>query len=87
MAGELGTGPGTGQYAAHEGYGSDPAHGSGQQPADPYSGQYTDTPPGGVWVPQQRESEQYPPLPPEAPVQPAPYGNGYDTGQNDQYRY
>ncbi|MEV0022107.1 hypothetical protein AB0H45_07730 [Streptomyces atroolivaceus] len=82
-----GTDTGAGQYAAYDGYGNDPAYGAGQQPADPYSGQYTDTPPGGVWVPQQRESEQYPPMPPEAPVQPAPYGNGYDTGQNDQYRY
>ncbi|WP_203185693.1 hypothetical protein [Streptomyces pratensis] len=81
-------GTGTGQYAAYDGYGSDPAQGgAGQQPADPYPGHYTDTPPGGVWVPQQRESEQYPPLPPEAPVRPAPYGNGYDTGQNEQYRY
>ncbi|MER5555314.1 hypothetical protein ABT001_27220 [Streptomyces sp. NPDC002793] len=83
------TGPGTGQYATHDGYGNghDPSYGTGQQPVDPYTGQYMDTPPGGVWVPQQRESEQHPPLPPEAPVQPAPYGNGYDTGQNEQYRY
>ncbi|KPC80676.1 MULTISPECIES: hypothetical protein, partial [Streptomyces] len=80
---------GTGQYAEHDSYGNgyDPSYGTGEQPADPYAGQYTDTPPGGVWVPQQRESDQYPPLPPEAPVQPAPYGNGYDTGQNEQYRY
>ncbi|MEV8224466.1 hypothetical protein AB0P41_00040 [Streptomyces sp. NPDC079167] len=88
-----GTTTGTGQYAAHDGYGSgyDPSYGAGQQPADPYpeqyTEQYTDTPPGGVWVPQQRESDRYPPLPPEAPAQPAPYGNGYDTGQNEQYRY
>ncbi|MFJ6853329.1 hypothetical protein ACIQM3_22850 [Streptomyces sp. NPDC091271] len=81
-----GTTTGTGQYAAYDS-GYDPSYGAGQQPADPYTGQYTDTPPGGVWVPQQRESDQYPPLPPEAPVQPAPYGNGYDTGQNEQYRY
>ncbi|MEV3930735.1 MULTISPECIES: hypothetical protein [unclassified Streptomyces] len=83
---------GTGQYAPYDdtygnGSGYDPAYGTGQQPADPYAGQYTDTPPGGVWVPQQRESDQYPPLPPEAPAHPAPYGNGYDTGQNEQYRY
>ncbi|MFI2782268.1 hypothetical protein [Streptomyces sp. ALB3] len=81
----IGTGPG--QYPSYDSYGNDPAQAPGQQPADPYAGQYTDTPPGGVWVPQQRESEQYPPLPPEAPVRPAPYGNGYDTGQNEQYRY
>ncbi|MFE5244074.1 MULTISPECIES: hypothetical protein [unclassified Streptomyces] len=79
----------TGQYASYDSYGNGyDSYGGGQQPADPYAGQYaSDTPPGGVWVPQQRESEQYPPLPPEAPVQPAPYGNGYDTGQNEQYRY
>ncbi|MFG2535002.1 hypothetical protein ACGFU4_07100 [Streptomyces sp. NPDC048511] len=81
---------GTGQYAAYDpayGGGYDPSYGAGQPPVDPYGAeQYTDTPPGGVWVPQQRESDQYPPLPPEAPVQ-APYGNGYDTGQNEQYRY
>ncbi|MFB8030048.1 MULTISPECIES: hypothetical protein [unclassified Streptomyces] len=85
-----GTTSGTGQYTGYDnsyGNGYDPSYGGGQQPADPYAGQYTDTPPGGVWVPQQRESDQYPPLPPEAPVQPAPYGNGYDTGQNEQYRY
>ena len=80
---------GTGQYAAHDSYGNghDASYGTGQQPADPYAGQYADTPPGGVWVPQQRESGLHPPMPPEAPVQPAPYGNGYDTGQNEQYRY
>lgn len=88
----IGTGgaPGTGQYPSHDSYAGDghDAYGGPQQPADPYAGQYaSDTPPGGVWVPQQRESDRYPPLPPEAPVQPAPYGNGYDTGQNEQYRY
>ncbi|MFJ3702105.1 MULTISPECIES: hypothetical protein [unclassified Streptomyces] len=86
-----GTTTGTGQYTPYDSYGNgyDPAsYATGQQqPEDPYAGQYTDTPPGGVWVPQQRESDQYPPLPPEVPVQPAPYGNGYDTGQNEQYRY
>ncbi|MBM7438454.1 hypothetical protein [Streptomyces sp. HB132] len=83
------TSTGTGQYAAYDSYGNgyDTSYGTGQQPADPYAGQYTDTPPGGVWVPQQRESDHHAPLPPEAPVQPSPYGNGYDTGQNEQYRY
>ncbi|MEV2249076.1 hypothetical protein AB0I94_00730 [Streptomyces sp. NPDC050147] len=65
---------------------------------DPYgsgAGTYNDTPPGGVWVPQQRSVEdpygQYGgELPPE---QPYPYqgeqgqGNGYDAGYNEQYRY
>lgn len=66
--------------------------------ADPYgsgAGAYNETPPGGVWVPQQRSVEdpygQYGgELPPE---QPYPYqgehgqGNGYDAGYNEQYRY
>ncbi|WP_326697064.1 hypothetical protein OG909_06860 [Streptomyces sp. NBC_01754] len=75
----------------HDGGGyQDDGYGGGgygpQQPADPYAGPYgSDTPPGGVWVPQQRESE-YPP-PPEAPAHHSPYGNGYDTGQNEQYGY
>lgn len=66
------------------------SYGSGRQFADPYapSQPYApETPPGGVWVPQQREGEQYPPVPPEQPAQPAPYPNGYDTGYNEQYRY
>lgn len=94
---------GAGGYPSHDshhGYDGgthDGGYGGGYdaQPAgsysDPYAGQYaTDTPPGGVWVPQQRESDPYAPLPPEAPAQ-APYGgptNGYDnTGPNEQYRY
>ncbi|MGA5269894.1 hypothetical protein [Streptomyces lydicamycinicus] len=50
------------------------------QPLGPYPGQsYGETPPGGVWVPQQRDTE----LPPEQPY--PPYQQpGYD-GQ--QYRY
>lgn len=59
-----GTTTGTGQYTPYDSYGNgyDPAsYATGQQqPEDPYAGQYTDTPPGGVWVPQQRESDQYP---------------------------
>lgn len=84
-----GTTAGTGQHATYDSYGNAYDNGyGGQQPTDAYAGQYaSDTPPGGVWVPQQRESEQYPPMPPEAPTGPAPYGNGYDTGQNEQYRY
>jgi hypothetical protein len=67
-------------YASHDSYGGQP-----QFTAGPYAQQYaSETPPGGVWVPQQREGEQQPPLPPE---QPAPFPNGYDTGYNDQYRY
>ncbi|MEV0095700.1 hypothetical protein [Streptomyces sp. NPDC050738] len=79
------------QYAAY----SDPYIGSntgqydnsyGQQPyAEPYNQGYGgETPPGGVWVPQQRDGEQ-------------PYGTGdqqqqqqdpyYNNGNEQQYRY
>ncbi|MDX2916499.1 MULTISPECIES: US12 family protein [Streptomyces] len=97
----IGTTNGTPSYG-YDAYGNGDGDGydsqGGQQGyADPYAqshgadtydtGAYTtDTPPGGVWVPQQRDAEQYPPLPPEQPTGPAPYGNGYDTGQNEQYR-
>ncbi|MGW1155905.1 hypothetical protein ACWD45_32060 [Streptomyces rubiginosohelvolus] len=78
----------------YDAYGYD-SQGGQQSYAAPYAQGYgqdtygteayaTDTPPGGVWVPQQRDAEQYPPMPPE---QPTAYGNGYDTGQNEQYRY
>ncbi|MBT2366536.1 hypothetical protein J7E88_14765 [Streptomyces sp. ISL-10] len=74
------------QYAAS--YGSYDAYGGPQQYADPYAQQYGDTPPGGVWapqVPQQRDGDQFPPMPQEEPT---PYG--YDTGAGhteQQYRY
>ncbi|MET7364215.1 hypothetical protein ABZS61_00045 [Streptomyces sp. NPDC005566] len=84
----IGTGAaaGPGQYTSYDSYGNGyDSYGGQQQYTAPYAEPYApETPPGGVWVPQQREGEQYPPLPPE---QPAPYGNGYDTGQNEQYRY
>ncbi|MFI1220762.1 MULTISPECIES: hypothetical protein [unclassified Streptomyces] len=89
----IGTTNGAPSYDAYgNGYDS---QGGQQSYADPYAQNYgapaygADTPPGGVWVPQQRDAEQYPPMPPDQPVQPAPYGNdnGYDTGQNEQYRY
>ncbi|MFJ2023238.1 hypothetical protein ACIODW_05400 [Streptomyces sp. NPDC087897] len=88
----IGTTNGAPSYGGYDGYGHD-GQGGQQNYADPYgrshgSEQYaTDTPPGGVWVPQQRDAEQYPPMPPEQPAGPTPYGNGYDTGQNEQYRY
>ncbi|MFF2011346.1 hypothetical protein ACFVWY_20045 [Streptomyces sp. NPDC058195] len=60
-----------------------------QTAADPYAQQYgAETPPGGVWVPQQREGENAPPMPPEQP--PAPFPNGYNNGSGydeQQYRY
>ncbi|MEE1793187.1 hypothetical protein PUR28_20910 [Streptomyces sp. BE308] len=88
----IGTGPagGAAPYASYDGYGNGyDSFGGQQQYADPYPQQYDnpDTPPGGVWVPQQRDAEQFPPMPPEQPVRPAPYGNGNDTGQNEPYRY
>ncbi|MFF3728938.1 hypothetical protein ACFYXM_01050 [Streptomyces sp. NPDC002476] len=88
---DYGTG-GQQRYAAY----SDPYIGTGTAggPApydgygDPYAQQqYAETPPGGVWVPQQREGEQYPAVPPE---QPAPYPNGHHNGNGydgEQYRY
>lgn len=87
-------------YGGQESY---DAYGGQQQyapyaAADPYdsgTGTYSDTPPGGVWVPQQRSVEdpygQYGgELPPEQPYPyqgEQPQGNGYDAGYNEQYRY
>ncbi|MGW2843207.1 hypothetical protein ACWCWD_36125 [Streptomyces sp. NPDC001493] len=93
-------------YASYDAYGNSTGYDPGpsgydgypnqQQYTEPYAAQpyAADTPPGGVWVPQQREGEQYP------QGTPAPYGsgypagddgygngNGYDPGQNEQYRY
>ncbi|SCF56848.1 hypothetical protein [Streptomyces sp. Ncost-T10-10d] len=81
-----GTTGGSTQYASYDGNGNGyDSYGGQQHAADPYAQQYApETPPGGVWVPQQREGEQYPPVPPEQPAQPAPYPNGYDTGYNEQ---
>ena len=72
------------QYNTYDSYDS---YGGQQQYADPYAQpQHSETPPGGVWVPQQRDGEQQaPPMPAE---QPSPYG--YDTGSGyneQQYRY
>ncbi|MEU3182844.1 hypothetical protein ABZ707_01330 [Streptomyces sp. NPDC006923] len=67
------------QYGSYDGFDG------GQQYADPYGGQQygADTPPGGVWVPQQREGEQSPPIPQEQPQR-----YDYDPNYNDQqYRY
>ncbi|MFE9866408.1 hypothetical protein ACFYPZ_27310 [Streptomyces sp. NPDC005506] len=87
----IGTTGGPSQYGGHDAYASYDSYGNQQQyPADPYAQQYTsETPPGGVWVPQQREGEQYPPeQQPAQPAQPAPYPNAYDSGYNEQqYRY
>ncbi|MYW66228.1 hypothetical protein GTY65_19535 [Streptomyces sp. SID8379] len=67
-----------------------------QQYGDPYAtaaGYGSETPPGGVWVPQQRNGDEYGgELPPEQPYPTYPQhdpNNGYDTGyqQEQQYRY
>ncbi|MFE5094381.1 hypothetical protein ACFRCI_29510 [Streptomyces sp. NPDC056638] len=81
-----GTTGGSTQYASYDSYGNGyDSYGGQQHAADPYAQQHApETPPGGVWVPQQREGEQYPPAPPEQPAPPAPYPNGYDTGYNEQ---
>jgi len=59
-----------------------PDGGYPQQPyTDPYAPSYTyDTPPGGIWVPQQRDTEQ---PPQQYEQQPGHYGYGEDQ----QYRY
>ncbi|MFJ4976428.1 hypothetical protein ACIP6X_13965 [Streptomyces coeruleorubidus] len=69
------------QYYAQQGYGQ-----------DQYTGTYGgETPPGGVWVPQQRDTDEYgQELPPEQ--QPYPYqGNGQQqtpgNGFDEQYRF
>ncbi|MFB7585722.1 hypothetical protein [Streptomyces sp. NPDC056169] len=77
------------QYAAY----SDPYIGpgtDGQQYGsyygDSYAPSYTyDTPPGGVWVPQQRDTEQ----PPQqaAPQPQSPYGYEQYPDEQQQYRY
>ncbi|WP_328539251.1 hypothetical protein [Streptomyces sp. NBC_00344] len=90
--GQYDYGSGQQQYAAY----SDPYIGSGQydasygqqQYADPYAQQYAnDTPPGGVWVPQQRDTEQPQYGTPEQPGY-EPQQNGYDNGYTEQqHRY
>ncbi|MEU8353821.1 hypothetical protein [Streptomyces sp. NPDC048845] len=67
-------------------YGADPYAG------DPYAAQHPDTPPGGVWVPQQRDPGYgYPQPPADPPVQqPYPYQAppGYSSDYDEQqYRY
>ncbi|MFM9367395.1 hypothetical protein [Streptomyces sp. Da 82-17] len=79
-------------YGAYDTYGGQqPQQGYDAGYQDPYAAGYpSDTPPGGVWVPQQRTGDEQQggaDLPPE---QPYPYQNqsGYDTGYNEQqYRY
>ncbi|MFD3488112.1 hypothetical protein [Streptomyces sp. NPDC058665] len=73
-------------YGAYDSYGgqqqyADPSAGQNGQSAQPEYG--AETPPGGVWVPQQREGENVPPMPQQAPQQ-----YGYDPNYDEQqYRY
>ncbi|MFI6643816.1 hypothetical protein [Streptomyces sp. NPDC050504] len=85
------------QYAAYsdpyigssgqQSYGYDSYGGQQQFAADAYGQQgYADTPPGGVWVPHQRDGEQQ--VPPPQPHDPsAQHQSGYDTDYGDQQRY
>ncbi|SDK07138.1 DUF998 domain-containing protein [Streptomyces indicus] len=75
----------TGQYDTYGG--GQQGYDSGQY-AQYQQGGYDSTPPGGVWVPQQRNSDDALAggLPPEQPAYP-PYQEGYDTGYNEQQQY
>ncbi|MEV5609402.1 hypothetical protein [Streptomyces sp. NPDC052225] len=85
-------------YPAQPQYGDPYATGE-QQYGDPYAtaaGYGSDTPPGGVWVPQQRSGDEQQQgyggeLPPEQPYPAYPQhdpNTGYETGYNEQqYRY
>jgi hypothetical protein len=77
----VGTADGAPQQGAYDSYGGQQSY------VDPYAAQQqysNDTPPGGVWVPQQRDGDQAPPIPQEQP-----HEYGYDPGYNNeqQYRY
>ncbi|MFI8187937.1 hypothetical protein ACIF8T_03870 [Streptomyces sp. NPDC085946] len=83
---------GTQSYAGgyDSGYGAHQQYDQQGYAQDPYAaGGYGPTPPGGVWVPQQRSTDDpYGELPPE---QPHPYqGNGqqaHGNGFDEQYRF
>ncbi|MCX4980375.1 hypothetical protein [Streptomyces sp. NBC_00572] len=83
---DYGQAAGQQQYAAY----SDPYIGpgtDGQQYGsyygDPYAPSYSyDTPPGGVWVPQQRDTDQAP-----QPQQQGPGQYGYEPHPDDQQQY
>jgi hypothetical protein len=99
--------PGSQDQTGYPGYGAQ-YHGTGQEgyqnPQDPYTSHHyaMDTPPGGVWVPAQRGTEQpYPEqqaypyqqpqggYPAQDPAAGQPAAPGYDTptGEYEQYRY
>ncbi|MBA2948614.1 SCO2102 family sporulation regulator [Streptomyces himalayensis] len=83
----------TGTYGGQQQYDAyGQQYGQGGYPQDPYAAPAYggETPPGGVWVPQQRDGDQQPyggELPPEQGYPQQDQG-GYDTGYNQQqYRY
>ncbi|WP_326690942.1 MULTISPECIES: hypothetical protein [unclassified Streptomyces] len=84
--GNFNNGYGGGDYPAgsDDGYGGYgyPTQGQPPQQQPSYYTDYADvpeTPPGGVWVPQQRDAGATPPPPPEQP--PVPYGYSDETYQ------
>ncbi|MZE79999.1 hypothetical protein [Streptomyces xinghaiensis] len=83
--------PDGGAYGAADPYAGAPYQAADPYAADPYAQPYSETPPGGVWVPQQRDGAG--PLPPEeAPADQTPYPYqappGYNSGFDEQqYRY
>ncbi|MET9857508.1 hypothetical protein ABZY57_31860 [Streptomyces sp. NPDC006450] len=73
-----------GYAAPYGGYAPDP-YATGQQEQYAQEQYSMDTPPGGVWVPQQRDANQ--PYPAEE-LQQQPYPYPYQgTGEYEQYRY
>ncbi|MCK8679659.1 hypothetical protein [Streptomyces lichenis] len=69
---------GTSAAPGGQGYDNYGGYHTPQPPADPYG---TDTPPGGVWVPQQREGDEQPPAHGYDPTYPHPHGD------QQPYRY
>ncbi|MFJ9925229.1 hypothetical protein ACIRU5_04285 [Streptomyces misionensis] len=78
---------------SYGGAGYDPGYAQqqyGQQgyAQDPYTAGYGETPPGGVWVPQQRTDEGHGgELPQEQPYPYQGHGRQPDAGYDEQYRY
>lgn len=76
-------------YAAPDLYAAPPAAQAAPhdpyQAAQPYPLGPEDTPPGGVWVPQQRDGDAYP-APPQQPPYPYQEEQGHGGGY-EQYRY
>ncbi|MFJ2212380.1 hypothetical protein ACIQVO_15985 [Streptomyces sp. NPDC101062] len=74
------------QYDAYDSFGGRQQYTAQYGDQGDQQGYGNDTPPGGVWVPQQRERDDpFPPAPGEKPQQ--GYDAGSGSGYNDQYRY